>query len=206
MLLWATVLAAEGALVVVYLELTGTEIDRIRYVVYPFVWINLGLWAVLRARPVGGSLRIRSMAGLAAAGYFLLLLALPGKIAVTVASGAVSGLQVSWAVPGWGPIITYGGSHLQVYVVPFEVIGYLALAYLVYANVVNLARSSLAGLVGVVTCVGCTVPVLVPVLGILGGTGTTLASTAYSWSYDVGTVLFAVVVVLLLRGVRPKRE
>lgn len=200
--LWAAVIALEIVIVVAYLEATGTSVDRIRYVVYPFVWINLGAWSVLNIRPATSIRWIRATAAFVAVGYFLLLLVLPGKLGLAFATTTGSGLQVAWAVPGWGPMIAYGGPFVRFHLVPFEVVGYLSLAYLVYANLLNLARSSLAGVVGIATCVGCTVPVMIPLLGLLGGTGTAIASTVYQWSYDLGTALFVVAVVLLYHGLR----
>jgi len=71
--------------------------------------------------------------------------------------------------PGWGPLVAFTSPWLRLYLVPFEVLGYASLAYLVYANVLDLTRSTFSGALGLVTCVGCTVPVLTPLVGVLGG-------------------------------------
>lgn len=199
-LAWIGLGTLQALLVGIYVARTGTGIEQVRYVVYPFVWINVGLWAVLRTKSIAAPVAIRGLALFVGAAYFLVLLVLPGKLGIASAGLHASGLQVSWAVPGWGPMLIYSGDILRFYLVPFEVAGYLALAYLVYVNVLVLTRSSLASVLGLATCVGCTVPVLIPLLGILGGAGSTLASTAYQWSYDVGTLLFVAVVLLLVRG------
>jgi len=90
--------------------------------------------------------------------------------------------------PGWGPLVAFTSPWLRLYLVPFEVLGYASLAYLVYANVLDLTRSTFSGALGLVTCVGCTVPVLTPLVGVLGGPAAGLTTTAYAWSYDIGTI------------------
>ena len=42
---WSLVVAAELALVTAYVAVTDVIVTEPRYVVYPFVWINVGLWA-----------------------------------------------------------------------------------------------------------------------------------------------------------------
>lgn len=68
---------------------------------------------------------------------------------------------------------------------------------LAYANVLQLTRGTLSSIFGLVTCVGCTVPVVAPLVGLLAGPSTSLATTAYRWSYDVGTAVFVITVWLL---------
>jgi len=86
--------------------------------------------------------------------------------------------------------VAFTSPWLRLYLVPFEVLGYASLAYLVYANVLDLTRSTFSGALGLVTCVGCTVPVLTPLVGVLGGPAAGLTTTAYAWSYDIGTIIF----------------
>lgn len=193
---WAGLLVLEVSAVAVYFAAVPGGVGEIRYVVYPFVWINAGLWAVLRASPSAGSRRHR-LAGLAvAAGYFLLVMAVPGNVGLGMA--AEPSIRVGWYVPGWGPLVAVSSPWIRLYLVPFEVLGYAALSYLVYANALDLARGTLSGALGLVTCVGCTVPVLAPLFGLLGGPATGLTTTAYGWSYDLGTALYLVTLGLLL--------
>lgn len=197
---WIAIIVLQAAGVMTYLNHSGATVEQVRYVLYPFIWINVGIWAVLRVQPFSQPLRIRGAVAILAAGYFVLLLVLPGKVGFAT-EGPQAGLSMSWAIPGWGPMLAYSGEVFRFHLIPFVVIGYAALSYLVYSNLLRLTRTSLAGAIGIVTCVGCTVPLAIPLLGMLGGTGTTLASTAYSWSYDVGTGVFVLVVLFLLRGV-----
>jgi len=187
----------EVSATVAYFAASSSAIGETRYLVYPFVWINVGIAGVLVTRTPAASSRHRLLVAALAVGYFLLLLWLPGNVGL--GAGGTLDARIAWLAPGWGPLVAVGGP-LRLYLVPFEVVGYLALTYLVYANALALGRSTLSGSIGLITCVGCTAPVLVPVLGILGGPTTGLASTAYAWSYDVGTILFVLTVWLLVRG------
>lgn len=195
---WLTLLFVEFGLVALYLRFGHTELESIRYHVYPFVWIDVALWAVLRIRPVAASTTRRLLAGAVAVGYFLVLLWLPGNLSYDPAGALGTGFEWRMTVPGWGPVLGYEGEAFRLRLVPFETIGYAGLAYLVHLNLLLVSRASLAAVAAVGTCVGCTVPVLVPLLGLLGGTGTSLASTAYAWSYDVGTALFVAVALMLV--------
>ncbi len=134
-------------------------------------------------------------AGVGAA-YVLVVMAVPGNVGLGAA--AEPSLRVGWYVPGWGPLVALSSPWLRLYLVPFEVAGYGALGYLVYANALRLARGALPGALGLVTCVGCTVPVVAPLVGLLGGPAASLSTTAYAWSYDVGTLLYLATVGLLV--------
>jgi len=107
---------------------------------------------------------------------------------------------------GVGPLVAFTSPWLRLYLVPFEVLGYASLAYLVYANVLDLTRSTFSGALGLVTCVGCTVPVLTPLVGVLGGPAAGLTTTAYAWSYDIRTIIFLLTVGLLSWSHRRSRS
>ena len=193
---WAALIVLEALAVWAYFALTPDGPGSLRYVVYPFIWINAGLYAALRASPSPGSRRHRWLGIGVAVAYFLLVMAVPGN----VGPGAADALSVRvvWYVPGWGPLVAVSSPWVRLYLVPFEVLGYAALAYLVYANALGLARGTLSGALGLVTCVGCTVPVLVPLVGLLGGPATSLSTTAYAFSYDLGTAFYLLTLGLLL--------
>lgn len=193
---WAALFALEALAVGAYFAVEPGDPGSFRYVIYPFVWINAGLWAVRRASPAAGSRRHRLLGLAIGAGYFLLVMAVPGNVGPGMAPEP--GMRVGWYVPGWGPLIAIASPWVRLYLVPFEVAGYAALGYLVYANTLDLARGTLSGALGLVTCVGCTVPVVAPLVGLLGGPATSLSTTAYAWSYDIGTVLYLITLGLLL--------
>lgn len=194
---WAGLLALEALALVVYFAAVPADVVALRYLLYPFVWINAGVWAVRRISPVADGPRHRALGLAVAAAYFLAVMAIPGKLGFGVA-GAAMDLRVGWYAPGWGPLLAFQSPWLRLFLVPFEVVGYGALSYLVYANALQFAREAFSGALGLVTCVGCTVPVLAPAVGLLGGPASSLTTTAYAWSYDVGTVIFILTLGLLV--------
>lgn len=187
----------EAFLVVAYFAVTDAQpTNAVRYLVYPFVWINVGLWVVWRVDAAPGTRPQRVVAGAVAGTYLLVLLSLAGTIGPGV-PGIPVGVRVELYAPGWGPLVAVTSPWLRLFLVPFEVVGYAALSYLFYATVLDLSRGAVSGVFGLVTCVGCTVPVLVPLVGALGGPATSLTTTAYAWSYDLGTLFFVLTVALL---------
>lgn len=209
------VVAAELFAVGVYLGPAGGEVRTVRYALYPFLWINVGLWVVYRTDPRAASRRTRWVAGAVAAAYFLVLANLTGLIAVETAplslqaaglvphlpvahaGGELSGLQVTMGTPGWGPRVAYVGEGFHAYFVPFRVIGYLSLSYLVYAAVLEAAGAALPGLVGLASCVGCSFPLAAgPVAGLTGG-AVAVGAAAAGLEVDLSTAAFLAAVALL---------
>ena len=195
--LWLAVVLLEAFLLIAYFTLTTAEpTNEIRYLGYPFVWINAGLWGVRRVTPNPGSRRHRALGLIIASAYLFTVLYIPGVIGLGT-TGTPTDLRVAMYAPGWGPIVAFTSPWLRLYLVPFEVLGYASLAYLVYANVLELTRRAVSGALGLVTCVGCTVPALTPFVGMLGGPASSLTTTAYAWSYDIGTAIFLLTVGVL---------
>ena len=89
------------------------------------------------------------------------------------------------------------GSTVQLHLVPFQVVGYASLAYLLYANALLATRRAGVGMFGVLTCVGCAAPVLAQGTAVLGGSGGALIPLIYNWAYDVSTLVFVVTVGIL---------
>lgn len=198
---WLLVLVWFEALAVVgYLALTGATVQRVRYVLYPFVWINVGALAVLRVSPPSAGRRTRLAAGVVAALYFLALAALSGLVGLELGAHThthVHGLQVTMAAPGWGPRVGYAGSLVTLNFVPYRVVGYLAVTYLVYAALLDAATAALSGLLGVGACIGCAFSLAA---GAAGGTGGVAAALATA-SVDLSTLAYVAAVALLV--VRP---
>lgn len=181
--------------VLVYVNLADATYTAPRYLVYPWIWINLGVWAVVRTRPDPASARHRWLAAGVAVAYFTLLAYVGGLVGL---GGMATGLRISWLPPGWGPALLYSGEAIRLVLVPFKLVGYLALTYLVYATILDAAGSAVAGLVGLFSCVSCTWPVAASLLtGVLGSTVGVASGGAFALSYDLSTVVFVLSVGLL---------
>jgi hypothetical protein len=171
------------------------------FYVYPFVWINVGLWALWKTTPAPASDRRRWLAGGLAGGYFLVLAYVGGTFGLTGPPAGVPATGFRVAVeslpPGFGPALLYQGESLRLALLPFKLVGYLALAYLVYATVLDAAESAAVGLLGLFSCVSCTWPVIATVVTGVAGSGSALATAALQQSYGASTVVFVVTVGLL---------
>lgn len=197
--LMGAVVAVEGLLVAAYFGLTPAEPTGLRYVLYPFVWIDVGLWAVLRTTPPTGSRRGRWLALGVAATYFLVLAVVSGLVGIPTGHAHhvhASGIDVRMGAPGWGPAVAYVGSTVHLTFVPYLVIGYLSLAYLVYATVLEAVGAAVPGVLGLASCVGCAFPAVAGVASVAGGSSA-LTAAASGLSVDVSTAAFVLAVALL---------
>lgn len=194
---WLLLVVVEGGVLIAYFTVTTATVNEYRYVLYPFVWINVSLWAAARVRPPKTTRRRMVVGMVIAGGYFLVISVISGIISLTAITGSTEGTGVYWIVPGWGPLLTYGGSVFGLRIVPFEVTGYTILSYLVYVNVLGTMRNALSGTVGLASCVSCTMPVFTILLGGATGVSSSTIAAAYRWSYDIGTGLFVIAVGLL---------
>lgn len=169
----------------------------IRYWLYPLVWINVGAWAILRTTPAPTGQRQRRIGLAIAVGYFAVLSYFGGLVGA--ASPGPIGLDISLLAlpPGWGPAILYNGAVLSVTLLPYKVVGYVALAYLVYATVLDAAGSAVTGVLGLLSCVSCSWPILATLVTGVAGSGTAVAGAVYAQSYGLSTVVFVVTVGLL---------
>jgi hypothetical protein len=185
--------AVELLLVAAYFADASRGVLAPRYVLYPFVWIDAAVLAVLvvdRPRATG---RRRLLGAAVAVGYLALVATLDGTVGPGTGSGTLSVLSLP---PGWGPALLYDGT-VRLSLLPFKLVGYLALAYLVYGLVAEAAGSGVVGgAVGLLSCVSCTLPVAAALLsGVVGGTVGLTATSA--WSYDLSTLAYVVSVGLL---------
>jgi len=200
--LWgALVLNLELLLLASYAILSDTQLIgplAVRYWLFPFVWINVGLWALFRTRPAPAGTRQRRIAGAIAVGYFGVLAYFGGVIGLA-STPDISTLRVVLLdlPPGWGPAVLYDGTVVGVTLMPYKLVGYAALAYLVYATVLDAAGSAIGGLLGLLSCVSCTWPVLATLVTGVVGSGTAVANAAYGQTYGLSTVVFVVTVALL---------
>ncbi|MFC7007612.1 DUF7546 family protein [Halalkalicoccus salilacus] len=107
------------------------------------------------------------------------------------------GFRVVMASPGWGPAVAYTASSAYLVVVPYLVIGYGSLAYLVYATVLKAAEAAVSGLLGLASCVGCAFPVIASLVAGLAGGSSALTAAVYAFSIDISTAVFVLAVGLL---------
>jgi hypothetical protein len=188
----------ELLLVFAYLAIVQPTVTRWLFYVYPFIWINLSLWAISRiSSPAAVGLRLW-VARLLAIGYFLLLGYFGGLYGSTNSIPVGLRLELTALPPGWAPAIIYGGELFQVALLPFKLIGYLVLAYLVYVAILDATGGVAGGVLGLFSCVSCTLPVIAGVLSGFAGGASGVATAAYTQSYPLSTAVFAVTVGLLV--------
>lgn len=193
----ALVLNAQLVFVVLYYAITDVTLADPRYVLYGLVWLNVGGAVLYTTRaPADAAFSTRRRALAVATAYFGLL-AVFGGLVGTGLGDAATGFRVAWLTPGWGPAFVYGGTHLTIVLMPAYLVGYAALAALVYVTILDAAGSAVAGVVGLFSCISCTWPILAAVSSaVLGGTGV-FAATAFDASYDLSTAVFLLTVALL---------
>jgi len=192
------VVLTEVGLVASYAIVGANSITDWTIVLVPWVWINLGVWVLIRVRAPDASGRRRRVAGAVAVGYFGLLAVLGGLVGVGVASQP-SSLRVALTSvpPGWAPTLLANTAVVRLSIVPFQFVGYLALAYLVYVTLLDAAGSAIGGILGLLSCVSCTWPLVASALTGILGSGAALSAAASSQSYAISTVVFVVTVGLL---------
>jgi len=198
--LWAGILAVELLSVATYLLSAGVVSDP-RYLVYPFVWINVGIYVLTRTSTPVPSGRRRALAAAVAVAYALVLAVVSGMIGLPLSEGfhththgPASGWFLSLSAPGWGPRIGYVAEPYHVYFVPYRAAGYAALAYLLYADLLALSAAAGAGAIGLLACVGCAFPI---VASLVGGTGAATLSAIGGYSLDISTAAFLLAAGLL---------
>lgn len=197
-LLWVTlILNTQLVFIVLYYTLSSATLTQPVYVLYGLTWVNVGALVLWKVRPPSGyAFATRRRAIVVAASYFALLAFFGGMVGTGVPESFVD-LRIAWLTPGWGPAFVYAGELLTIVVMPAYLIGYLALAHLLYITVLEASGSVVAGVVGLFSCVSCTFPILAAIASsLLGGSGI-LAATALDASYGVSTAVFLVTVALL---------
>lgn len=211
---WSRVLVVaivlESFLLVSYFLGTGNAVTMPRYVLYPFVWINVAIVAVVAVRPRQASRRSRLLAAGIAAAYFLLLANWSGLIGLTTGHHtipeSVLGLTIGQGSPGWQRV-RFITPLFNVQFIPYRVIGYLGLTYLVYVAVLDATGAVLSGALGFLSCLSCSFPIVAAAITSIWGGSTTLMTSVYAHSIDISTATFLLSAALLywrpgLRSVR----
>ncbi|WP_129115055.1 DUF7546 family protein [Halegenticoccus tardaugens] len=182
-------------LTLAYVLFTEGSIEPLRYTVYGLLWVLVGAWAILRTDVAPAGRATKRKAAAVAAGYFVALAVAGGLVAG--AGHVATGFRIAWLPPGWGPALVYAGESVNLVLMPARVVGYVALAYLVYATVVDAAGAAVSGVLGLLSCVSCSWPIIASVATGVFGSGTALAASATALSYDLSTAVFLVTVALL---------
>ena len=180
---------------------TGGLGGRFTHFLIPFVWITVAGWVLWQTKTSATRRRYQIIAAAVAGGYLLILLYFSGLIGpstthLELVTGP-SGFGVDWGQSlGWGPILLYTGNWIAVKVIPYQLIGYFALSYLVYDAILDFARSAVGGVMGLAACPVCTGPLIgLLLVGGSGGSSTVLLVGLYA--YEIATVLFVGTVALL---------
>jgi hypothetical protein len=194
--LLALAVAVELFVLGLYFAGPSGPVTRPRYVLYPFVWINAAVWAVAHVAPPSGPGRRRIGASVVAVAYLSVLLWLAGLVGPAPPGSDAVSLTVAFGSPGWERVsLVVGG--LSVTVIPYRVVGYIALSYLVYVTAVDATSAVLGGALGLVSCVGCTFPIVLSLLsGVFGGSSA-VAGAVFARSVDLSTVVFLVALATL---------
>lgn len=204
LLFGALVVNSELLLLLVYLSVTSNTVTNGLMLLYPFVWINLTVWAVLSvSRPTATKRRTWAVGALT--GLYLLVLSIAGGLigpghafhGHTHGGGAIR-LTIRSLPPGWSPALLYGGDWLRVSIFPYQLIGYIGLSYLVYVTLLDLDGSALTGILGFASCVSCTWPILSSFAALVFGGGSVVTSAAVKQPYGLSTLVFATSVLLLV--------
>lgn len=190
------ILFGQLGLLGLYLNSIGGQL--LAFHIYPIIWITVSVWILWHARPPQTSVRRQFAAGIVGILYFLLLAWLSGLFSTGLFAGDVAfagGLRLeASAPPGYAPTLFYSGSTMTLAIMPYLLIGYATLTYLVYITILDAWAASASGLLGIFGCVGCSWPIIAALAG--GATGP-LAATVYSYAYPISTVAFLLAAALL---------
>lgn len=201
-----SILLWTGVLYVEVMALTGywlfgdvVSVSNPRFALYGLLWVNVALWVFLRTDVPAASRSTKRRAAAVGVGYFALLAYTGGLVAGGIPSeyNYVAGFSVLWLPPGWGPALTFKSEFVRLILMPARVLGYLALAYLIYVTVIDAAGSAAPGLLGLFSCLSCSWPILASVGTVLFGGGSFVAVATTTYAYDVSTAVFLVTVALL---------
>jgi hypothetical protein len=201
-LLWGALLVLlELLAVTLFVAQPQVYVQNPLVLVYPFVWINVGLWAGYVVSPPPAERHQRRGAALLVAAYLLVLGYAAGMLSAGGAPPGVEGalsVRVASIPPGWGPYATLYGPGFTLQMMPYQVIGYGALAYLLYVTILDAATSAAGGVLGLLTCVSCSWPVLATLVGGVAGSTAAVTAAVYSWPYGLATVAYVLTMGVLV--------
>lgn len=193
---WGALCLLELLTLVVYLGMSRGQITNPLVFIYPFVWVNVGIWAIGQTSTPSTGAKRRFVARLIGGGYFLGLAFFGGVLAF----GGSEALSITsyWTLPpGYGPLVVISSPLFRLVLEPYKLVGYFALAYLVYAAILDTFGKAARGILGVFSCVSCTWPILGTFLSSLFGSTSVVVTAASTQPYGASTVVFLSAVALL---------
>lgn len=188
----------EAALLATYVLVGNHQVYDWFPMLFPFVWINVAIAAVAWTSVEPATRRQRAVAVAVAAAYLVVLGYAGGWIGLGNPEIPTNvELVLARIPPGWAPALLANTPALRVSIVFYQFVGYLALAYLLYATVIDAAGSAIGGVLGLLSCVSCTWPVLGSIVTSVFGSGTSVVAVTMDWPYVLSTAIFVLTVVLL---------
>ncbi|NHX36311.1 MULTISPECIES: DUF7546 family protein [Halolamina] len=201
-------LGVQSALALAYLGLTDAGLTAPTMLAVPFVWVTVAVVAVRHAdRPRVGRVS-RWIAGGIGAAYALGLGWLTGAVGAAANAGTSADLLL--LPPGWGPLFRYSGSQVALTLIPYRLVGIVALGYLVSLALRDVVDEGLSvgvgGVVALGSCASCALPLVASAAGALGGAGLGVgaAPTVGGGTYLLGTAAFVLAAWVL--AARPLRR
>ena len=195
-LYWGLFINSQLLALAVYVLLTPASLSSFRLIGYGLIWLNVSAWVIGNSQPEPSSAAVRRRARVVAGGYFGLLLFAGGVVGAGIGDAA-TGFRIAWLPFGFGPAALYSGAVVTINLIPIYVIGYSALAYLVYDTVIEASGSAAAGLLGLFSCVSCSWPIIVSLASVVTGGSSILVASALQVSYGLSTGVFVLTAALL---------
>ena len=195
-LYWGLFINSQLLALAVYVLLTPASLSSFRLIGYGLIWLNVSAWVIGNSQPEPSSAAVRRRARVVAGGYFGLLLFAGGVVGAGIGDAA-TGFRIAWLPFGFGPAALYSGAVVTINLIPIYVVGYSALAYLVYDTVIEASGSAAAGLLGLFSCVSCSWPIIVSLASAVTGGSSILVASALQVSYGLSTGVFVLTAALL---------
>jgi len=195
-LYWGLFLNSQLVALGLYVLLTPASLESRRLIAFGFIWLNVSAWVIANRRPAAASRSLKARARLIAGGYFGLLLFAGGIVGFGIGAEA-TGFRIAPLPFGFGPALLYSGELITINLLPIYLIGYTALAYLVYVTVIDAAGSAAAGVIGLFSCVSCSWPIIAALASGFIGSGSLLTASALQVSYTLSTAVFVLTAALL---------
>jgi len=195
-LYWGLFFNSQLLALAVYVLLTPANLSSPRLIGYGLIWLNVSTWVIVNSRPNPSTPGVRRRAKLVATGYFGLLLFAGGVAGVGIGDAA-TGFRFAWLPFGFGPAALYSGALVTINLIPIYLLGYSALAYLVYVTVIDTAGSAAAGIIGLFSCVSCSWPIVASLASAVIGGNSILVASALQVSYGLSTAVFVLTTALL---------